>query len=52
MHMLLRSKIVNLFSINTSSYFYRLIFPIILYTICVTIVLIIKKIPIAKKIVP
>lgn len=52
MHMLVKSKMVNLFNINTSSYFYRLIFPFILYIICVTIVFIIKKIPIVKKIVP
>lgn len=52
MHMLVKSKMVNILSINTSSYFYRLFFPIILYVICVIIVFIIKKIPILKKIVP
>ena len=51
-HMLIKEKIVGLLDINTSSYFYRLIFPVILYIICVTIVYIIKKIPIVKKIVP
>lgn len=52
MHMLVKSKIVHLLNINTSSYFYRLIFPLILYIICTTIVYIIKKVPILKKIVP
>lgn len=51
-HMLVKSKIVNLLDINTTSYFYRLIFPLILYIICVIIVYIIKKIPVVKRIVP
>lgn len=52
MHMLVKSKLVNLFSINTGSYFHRLFFPLLLYTICVAIVYILKKIPVLKKIVP
>lgn len=52
MHMLVKTKITNLLNINTTSYFYRLIFPIILYVICVAIVYCIKKVPILKKIVP
>lgn len=52
MHMLIRSKMVNFLSINISSYFYRLIFPMVLYMTCATIVFFIKKIPIVKKIVP
>lgn len=51
-HMLVKGKMVSVFGINTQSYFYRLIFPIILYVICVIVVTIIKKIPILKKIVP
>lgn len=52
MHMLVKSRITNLFNINTASYFYRLIFPLILYIICITLVYAIKKIPFIKKIVP
>ena len=52
MHMIIQKIIVKIFDINTSMYFYRLIFPILAYIICVAIVLIIKKIPIVKKIVP
>lgn len=51
-HILIRSKIILFLGINTQSYFSRLIFPIILYAICVMIVYIIKKIPILKRIVP
>lgn len=52
MHILVKNKITNLLNINTTSYFYRLIFPIILYAICVSLVYCIKKVPILKKIVP
>lgn len=52
MHLLIRSRLLNLFNINTASYFQRLLFPVLLYALCVVIVLIIKKIPVVKKIVP
>lgn len=52
MHILIKSKLTSFFLINTQSYFYRLIFPIILYACCACIVYIIKKIPIVRKIVP
>ncbi len=51
-HILIRSKTISLLGINTNSYFSRLIFPIILYAMCVMIVYIIKKVPLLKKIVP
>lgn len=51
-HVLVRSKIVPLLSINTQSYFGRLIFPILLYSICAIMVYFIKKIPILRKAVP
>ena len=51
-HILLRRKLANIIGISTVSYFYRLVYPLILYIICVGIVFIIKKIPIIKKIVP
>ena len=52
MHLLVRSRLINLFNINSASYFQRLIFPFILYIVCVIIIVIIKKIPVLKKIVP
>jgi len=51
-HILLRGKLADILGISSISYFYRLVYPLILYIICVGIVFIIKKIPIIKKIVP
>ncbi len=51
-HVLLKSKLTNLFSLDRYSITYRLIFPILLYLLCVLIVFVIKKLPIFKKIVP
>lgn len=51
-HILLRGKLAEIIGISITSYFYRLVYPLILYIICVGIVFIIKKIPIIKEIVP
>lgn len=51
-HMLIKGKVTSFLAMDTQSHFYRLVFPLILYIICTTIVYIIKKIPIVKKIVP
>lgn len=51
-HVLVRSKTLSILKINPQSWFAGLIFPILLYLICLIIVYGIKKIPILKKIVP
>ena len=51
-HILAISRFTNFFKLDNATLFYRLLFPLILYLICVGIIYIIKKIPIIKKIVP
>ncbi len=52
MHILIKNKVTAFLKLDNTTLFYRLLFPIILYLICVGIIYIIKKIPIIKKIVP
>lgn len=52
MHMIIKRMLTNMLNLNIYSIWYRTIGAICLYTICLLIVYIIKKIPIIKKIVP
>lgn len=52
MHILVKLKVTNFLNLDISSLFYRIIFPIILYLLCLFCTYVIKKIPVIKKIVP
>ncbi len=51
-HIVLKSKLTHMFHLDTYALSYRLIFPLLLYLLCIIIIFFIKKIPILKKIVP
>lgn len=51
-HMLMKNKLTKTFNLVNTTLSYRLIFPVLLYLLCLTIVYFIKKIPFLKKIVP
>lgn len=51
-HMLVKSRLTNMFNLDIFNIWYRTVGPILVYIICLIIVYLIKKIPILKKIVP
>lgn len=51
-HMLVKSRLTNMFGLNVYSIWYRTIGAVVVYLTCLIIIYIIKKIPIIKKIVP
>lgn len=52
MHILIKDIVTSFLKLDDTTLFYRLLFPIFLYFICVVVAYLIKKIPLIKKIVP